>query len=365
MLFAFLDTTALHKAYRLRGPQWESVQQAVRAGIARVATSSVTVRELERQIVPDASDVRKRLSAVASEAGRFGIYVDVPEMEIDPQEWRVTFEALLEHRGIQLVPHAEPSHDEMVSRDLRATPPFKVSGEGYRDTLIWLTFLEWVVSSGAGAGDDIIFVSDNTTQFSVDKGATLHPDLLQEVRAVSSAEPRLMAKRSDLVDELRDLMPAASTSEGGDDDERPIGLAVLVEERVRAAVMDLAGSAVDSSADTHLGGALVVSEVVDAAIEDVEIVDEQIEVTLVDTFDETTELWTASCRVILQIEGMLHKSDYVSAGDRVHVRDGDWNNHYMWVSFSVEAELRYDIRVEIGDASTYIELVEATPEDED
>lgn len=57
-----------------------------------------------------------------------------PLQEREPDQyvsvsWLAEFEQRLRSRGIEVVPHAEPSHSDIVDRDLRRLPPFKPSGE--------------------------------------------------------------------------------------------------------------------------------------------------------------------------------------------------------------------------------------------
>lgn len=153
MLFAFLDTTALHRAYTLRGTQWDSVEQAITLGLARVVTSDISVAEIVRQVGPEARELNNRLSAAARDAALFGVDLTpgaVPESE---ERWNTAFRKALEERGIMINSHARPPHSEILARDLSTMPPFKKSGEGYRDTLIWLTFLEWLSACKPGEGD--------------------------------------------------------------------------------------------------------------------------------------------------------------------------------------------------------------------
>lgn len=120
----------------LRGAQWDSVAQSIRFGVARVAVADITVMELQRQAVDEAREIDKRLKAAAEDASRFGVDVTVPAIAVRPSDWRSEFEQRLESRGIDVAPHGEPSHTAILQRDLRGLPPFKPSGEEYRNALI-------------------------------------------------------------------------------------------------------------------------------------------------------------------------------------------------------------------------------------
>lgn len=58
----------------------------------------------------------------------------------------------------------------MVQRSIRGSKPFRTSGVGYRDALIWQTVLEQAKST------DVVFVSGNSKDFAAEDGS-LHSDL--------------------------------------------------------------------------------------------------------------------------------------------------------------------------------------------
>ncbi|PKQ35393.1 MAG: hypothetical protein CVT61_06215 [Actinobacteria bacterium HGW-Actinobacteria-11] len=362
MLIAFLDTTALHKSYLLAGAQWDSVEHAVSQGTLRVAVADVSVEEIARQASSDAREVTKKLRAAIRDGHRFGVHLPFADIPDDAATWKATFERNLASRGITVVPHAQPLHRDVLRRDLESAAPFKSNGEGYRDTLIWLTFLAWVQRLAPEADDVIVFVSDNTTQFSADRGETLHPSLVAEVRAITDATVRLVPKRSDFVESAREHAKAGAAVRNSL--SRP-AISSLVEEAATVAANRLWGSEFDILGRLELEGVGVATEIVlpdvsEASIDWVEPLLDRIEATHVDTFDEVTELWSATVEAVLSVEGMVHKGDYPGLSEFVEVRDGDWNTHYMWVSFEVSVQLRYDVRVEQGDESVHAELVEAT-----
>jgi hypothetical protein len=300
VLYAFLDTTALHKAYQLQGSQWESISQAVDMGVARVVVCDVSLLELQRQIGPDAREVDKRLQAASADAARFGVEISTPPIDVDPAAWRTEFEQLLGARGIELLRHAEPPHALVLERDLAGRPPFKSTGEGYRDALIWITFIEWLEDIDADQSDSVMFVSGNTTQFASGKeGIALRDELREEAAAVTSATVQLAPKRSDLVDLARELSRQArelAREESSVPAAEPMpSTSALVEDRVREAVSRLDGAEFDVLGSIELDGIplefeVELPQVSEASIESAEPLEGRVDASHVDTFNETTSL---------------------------------------------------------------------------
>lgn len=94
----------------------------------------------------------------------------------DPAPLTKKFTADLEARIADagtLVPIAGVGHEELVARSIKGTRPFRSSGVGYRDALIWLTVLEQADEH------DVVFVSGNSKDFAEE--GKLHPVLAEEV----------------------------------------------------------------------------------------------------------------------------------------------------------------------------------------
>ena len=62
------------------------------------------------------------------------------------------------------------SHRKLVIKDLARQKPFSPKGRGYRDALIWETVLDTVHRHG----EDVIFVTDNNSDFPTEEDGTLH-----------------------------------------------------------------------------------------------------------------------------------------------------------------------------------------------
>jgi hypothetical protein len=80
----------------------------------------------------------------------------------------------LEESGVEILPVPGFPHKDLVQRATERRRPCNDKGDGYRDTLNWLTLLDF---AKAEPDHRIIWVSNNTDDFG-SGGGELHPDLI-------------------------------------------------------------------------------------------------------------------------------------------------------------------------------------------
>lgn len=69
----------------------------------------------------------------------------------------------------------------VVNRALKSTKPFTSGEKGYRDTLIWLSFLKYIKDNNIEG--DIAFITSNSTDFFRKKGEVeFHPSLQEDIK---------------------------------------------------------------------------------------------------------------------------------------------------------------------------------------
>lgn len=83
--------------------------------------------------------------------------------------------------GIELIDYEKISHKKIVSRLFKSTKPFAAQEKGYRDTLIWLSLLQYIQENSDS--DEVIFITENSSDFFSNdkKDISLHKDLLKDI----------------------------------------------------------------------------------------------------------------------------------------------------------------------------------------
>ncbi len=93
--------------------------------------------------------------------------------------------SLIESRAqiVELIDYEGISHSEVVNRALHSKKPFMEGEKGYRDTLIWLSFLDYLARNQVD--EEIAFITNNKSDFfkaGVDN-VEFHPDLTTDMIA--------------------------------------------------------------------------------------------------------------------------------------------------------------------------------------
>jgi len=80
------------------------------------------------------------------------------------------------------ISYGDISHKELVSRVFKSKKPFSTAEKGYRDSLIWLSFIDYLVKNKIE--DKVIFITENINDFYRKKGEEIsfHPDLQEDLK---------------------------------------------------------------------------------------------------------------------------------------------------------------------------------------
>ncbi|MBE0362465.1 hypothetical protein PULV_a3104 [Pseudoalteromonas ulvae UL12] len=79
------------------------------------------------------------------------------------------------------IPYEFIDQTTVVNRALKSTKPFTIGEKGYRDTLIWLSFLKYIKDNEIEG--DIAFITSNSTDFFKKKGKVeFHPSLEEDIK---------------------------------------------------------------------------------------------------------------------------------------------------------------------------------------
>ncbi|WP_047521862.1 PIN domain-containing protein [Microbacterium sp. ZOR0019] len=328
----FLDTTEFSANSSLESAGWDSLQAAITSGLVVVAVSEVTVRELTRQIMKKADDERAAIEKSIAALAAHSIEATLNSRLADDIEGALR--GRLARRKVQVLPLPEVSHDELIGRDLAIRKPFDKDGKGYRDALIWQTFVCWARQSLAAVGaSEIYFVSRNVRDFAFE--GALHPDLAVDVPA--DIVVQFTHQLSSIVARVREIRtPSVNPPASEDEPAAPsaagaAGLAVFE---------GLAGQAWED-----LGGfPFTFSSIETVMVVAVDIARESLEATLVDTIDGVG-IWDVRVGATLTLEGMVYRGDASVLDGEWSVSYGDFDDHYHEATRTIQSTLVADVRI--------------------
>lgn len=300
-------------------------------------------------------DIRKSFEVVGAEIKQLrkrGITIELPELDEAKElaKYGKLIAAVKKKFGVKTAAYPKISLSKLISEAYERKKPFKLTGEGHKDYLIFATILELIGETK----QDVFFLTNNTSDFCNSKG-DLHPDLVSSVPA-----GRKVTTFSSLQNFYTAVLDAQLQELGSLDDPGGILNAlkngtfpgfdlndtlenILIEELIEK-----------STTLDDIGGPL--DEPSPATLLDFDVDEDELKVS---KLDEGLLNIDVCGHVELELFGFISKNDYYhnheSEIEGVTVDDPDWND---WViSAYWTTKLSFDLSVVFNDTSHEIESV--------
>jgi hypothetical protein len=189
-MLVILDTTAIMNDPQCAGTAWRVLAHAPSAWRMRVLVPEVVIIEAT-------AGQRRRIDGAQSaleawgrkHAGPLGLrnvqQSAAESLSNAAASYRASLEAALAALNVEIVKTADIDHVTLVERAANRRRPCNSNGDGYRDTLNWLTIISL---SSKYPDEDIVWVSDNTKDFGSEDDSGLHPDLMDELKDLGAQE---------------------------------------------------------------------------------------------------------------------------------------------------------------------------------
>ncbi|GMV19756.1 MAG: hypothetical protein AMXMBFR56_79800 [Polyangiaceae bacterium] len=178
-MWVVLDANVFCADYHLAGSAFRVFLDSLRRLDLRCRVPEVVLEEVlarrKRELDEIARQVKKSNRSWRRITGTSLGGPTADELDANSEEYaRVLARAFQEH-DIVVVPYPEVSHDFLVKKAVQRRKPFKQSGDGYRDALIWAS----VVSLAQQHREPLAFVTNNKSDFGTTPN--LHHDLVAEL----------------------------------------------------------------------------------------------------------------------------------------------------------------------------------------
>lgn len=361
-----VDATEFHDARRLDSEAWKRLLELSSKGVVPLSVTEVVMLEAERQFRTEFNRHLKQaetaargfdaLSERAATVARDSIR-ELRQVDAD-DELRAIRQRLQEH-GAVIIPTAPVSIDDVLQRDLAVRRPFQDSGKGHRDTVAWLSVIEYV---RATVIEEIILVTGNSRDFCAPRpeGAARtgapqpHPHLVEDLDALPhDVALTVYASIKDfLASEHPTRLEAALKALRGVAEPREIELPTL-REAVASAVEawvehQLPGQEIDDLDELRYAwdaAADVPREATGLVIMSVEVDDTSLEISKYDEYEGGQALLRVEVSAELELEGFMLKADWYGLSDEIPVSllDADWNDHMVEIGVSAESRIAFDV----------------------
>jgi hypothetical protein len=355
MILVCVDTTAVDENPRLDGGGWPELLAWSRGGLIEVVVAEVTMLEADRHLTLRAlarveafGNSAKALPAVEGVAG---LDLEAIRRDVlrDTDRERERRRQLLVDSRATVLPLPDVSHESLLARDLSGRKPFRASGKGYRDALIWESLLEHLRAISSPM--EMVFVTnDNDFGGHAKDGSILDSDLLDEIQNAGHSARRAVSI-SALVDQLREEYSAQADALDAlleIANEGP-SLRDRVADAVIAAAKSWEGEPLeDPEYDRMYGGggfeSLLPDGFTGATVQAVEVDRASVDIDVYDDSNDTL-LMHVDAEASVDLDGFVDKSDLYLRFEDAEVLDSDWNDHTAWLALTRRAALRFYVTV--------------------
>jgi hypothetical protein len=244
-----LDANVLVADPTFGGIVWRALAHAPTEWDVSVVVPRVALVEAQATLSRQSSDAFSGIQKAIETARRVGL--PLPDAiahfaKSAPDSVGSRLTERLSDLGVQVVDPPDAPHMDLVERAAQRRKPCDANGDGYRDTLIWLTVLELAKESD----DGIALVTHNVKDFAdldAKPDDRLHPQLVAELDSIDAAEQVTLYRRLD--DLVMALAAKYSTTEPSDLKEvgRELERTKVVDYLTSEVAPGLLGSAVKPS----------------------------------------------------------------------------------------------------------------------
>lgn len=332
------DTNIIFGNWHLKAPNMTVLETLIKLGKCKLIVPEIVVLEAKNKFREEIQKCMSNLGKINRMLPPGMERVPIPDHENVAQEYSKWLDARLVELNAEIIGHSDVSHDAIVKRALSGRKPFRKSGKGYQDTLLWEIILRHVASPD----DTTFFVTGNYDDFADDSHEQLHADLMADLGVAN--------------------LPLDAVVLCG-------SLAALVEkhlapqlERVTSEVMDnlrtgtygsfsISRWFVENRDNFVESGQDWVQSLLDhyPEYEDPQIsyIEDPEDITVEDMFqlEDNTVYIEAVAHADVVVDVFIYKPDYYCLADRplLSIQDSDWNEDYVWAQLTLFLPIKFSL----------------------
>lgn len=248
-VLVMLDANVILSDPWLKGKAWHVVRHLPPEWGVRFFTSEIAVAEAIAGLRSESMNALPKLLRWRPSAARLGVVgdFDVLREAVDSTValYADSLDQMLLDMGVEVVQAPEVPAMVLVNRACARQRPFDESGNGFRDTMIWLSALDHVAESG----EELLVLISEDKAFRGEGTDEMHGDLLVEAEALAPGKNVRLALRLDQF--LFDTASEYAESTAGSQD-----LATLLDElrgeELRKYISELRSTITDFALDVDL-----------------------------------------------------------------------------------------------------------------
>lgn len=174
MIYVMVDTNALMRDYLLIEANMQTFLQGCQRCDISVCVPEIVVDELGANYEREINRQKSTLHTAARKLSLMGVKADETDFNVkeEAQKYRRHVHQMFDYYGVTVAPYPDLSPKALVDASYSGKKPFKETGEGFKDFIIF----ETIKAVAAQHDGDGAFVTSNKKDFCGPNGE-LHPDL--------------------------------------------------------------------------------------------------------------------------------------------------------------------------------------------
>lgn len=396
-ILAIIDSNIVHGRISFEGETWDQIREHQIAGRVELYFPEVVLKELTRQRSDGIREVTKqninRFKKALEELKRSKATFDpvnfealdgLVDVHMSAEYVMGRLKEAVAKVGGTILPAPNVDADHLASAAIGRHKPFKASGEGAGDYLIWQTVVGLAQSH---PNREISFVSNNYKDFSVSAKIKEKPHdalakdlpeecrfsilttlgmlntLLNDRREASGPTPEAPENTTG---ESASAAVEASQREHGESDNSSLDTLVAKAclEYLDTDVMyqEVADTSYEYNSGLAVIGNNYPRDFQNATISYIEGDTDTVTWQRDEEFDGTTVIGTATVEGQIEFEGYMFKSDLAlaDASPEIYVSNSDHNRHMAEVTFASDFVAELALRIEVNGVPEITELMSLT-----
>lgn len=177
-MIIFIDTNLIFNNWHLQNANFQYLFNFLENTGSLLAVSDIVCEEIDNKFNTEIELLKKSFQNNLKKSK--SLINEELELDLNKLELNYSFKKVLKEKTdrLQFYSYSTIPNSILVNRAIKRIKPFKDDDKGYRDTLIWLSFLEYLKSTSS---QKVAFINNNSTDFFDVGKLSLNDDLKKDL----------------------------------------------------------------------------------------------------------------------------------------------------------------------------------------
>lgn len=186
LMLIFFDTNIFYKHWQARNADFNLLFDFVSTSKSTLLVSNLVCEEMDNGHNRELKAIIDKMKSELAKAQNFNpvkVEYDFEKLS-QPYSFKKMLEERLGSKRIKYIPYGDIPQAEVVTRAINVIRPFQEEDKGYRDTLIWLSLLQYIKLKRIRR--EVIFLNNNKNDFFnvADGKVDFHPALKKDIKVI-------------------------------------------------------------------------------------------------------------------------------------------------------------------------------------